>query len=84
MSINDVTHLGGRGICQKVTLLHKQMGDKGEGAVKNLQKWVTSFMDSPKYSSQLCSTILKYNVHIASPPHSTKLVRRLYMLEVWD
>ena len=57
------------------------MGDKGEGGVKNLKKWVTSFMDSPKYSSQLCSTILKYNVHIASPPHSTKLVRRLYMLE---
>ena len=23
------------------------MGDKGEGGVKNLKKWVTSFMDSP-------------------------------------
>ena len=24
------------------------MGDKGEGGVKNLKKWVTSFMDGPK------------------------------------
>ena len=23
------------------------MGDKGEGEVKNLKKWVTSFMDGP-------------------------------------
>ena len=23
------------------------MGDKGEGGVKNLKKWVTSFMDGP-------------------------------------
>ena len=41
----------GRGICQKVTLLHKslfsKMGDKGQGGVKNLKKWVTSFMDRP-------------------------------------
>ena len=25
------------------------MGDKGEGGVKNLKKWVTSFMDSLEY-----------------------------------
>ena len=24
-----------------------KMGDKGEGGVKNLKKWVTSFMDAP-------------------------------------
>ena len=23
------------------------MGDKGEGGVKNIKKWVTSFMDGP-------------------------------------
>ena len=47
-SINDVTHLGGGGICQKVMLLHKpisKIGDKGEGGVKNLKKWATSFVD---------------------------------------
>ena len=27
--------------------LFSKMGDKGEGGVKNLKKWVTSFMDSP-------------------------------------
>ena len=24
------------------------MGDKGEGGLKNLKKWVTSYMDGPK------------------------------------
>ena len=24
------------------------MGDKGEGGVKNIKKWVTSFMDGPR------------------------------------
>ena len=28
--------------------LFSKTGDKGEGGVKNLKKWVTSFMDSPK------------------------------------
>ena len=40
--------LKGEGIYQKVTLLHKiisKMGDKGEGGVKNLKKWLMSFMD---------------------------------------
>ena len=51
-SRNDATHLGGRGICQKVTLLHfSKMGDKGEGGVKNLKKWMTSFMDGPKHKN---------------------------------
>ena len=35
LCINDLTHLGGGEICQKVTLFHKpiytKMGDKGEG-----------------------------------------------------
>ena len=25
-----------------------KIGDKGEGGVKNLKQWVTSFMDGPK------------------------------------
>ena len=50
-SRNDVTHFGGRGICQKVALLHfSKMGDKGERGVKNLKKWMTSFMDGPLYA----------------------------------
>ena len=48
-SINDITHLGGRGIGQKLTYLHislsSKMGDKRKGGVKNFKKWVTSFMD---------------------------------------
>ena len=48
-----VTHLGGgRGDLPKrwgysISLFSK-MGDKGNGGVKNLKKWVTSFMDGPK------------------------------------
>ena len=48
--INDVTHLGGGGFadwwCYSISLFCK-MGDKGEGGVKNLKKWVTSCMDGP-------------------------------------
>ena len=32
--------------CYSISLFSK-MGDKGEGGVKSLKKWVTSFMDSP-------------------------------------
>ena len=32
------------------------MGDKGEGGVKNLVKWVTSFMDGP-YKDRLISCL---------------------------
>ena len=36
----------GKGILQKVMLLHKsKMGDKGEGGIKNHKKQVMSFMD---------------------------------------
>ena len=35
------------GICQKMTLVHKFIGEKGEGGVKILKKWVASFMDGP-------------------------------------
>ena len=64
MSMNDVTHLVGRGICQKVTLLHKPILVKwvtrGEGRVKNLKKLFTSFMDNPLYtcSNIICGKIL--------------------------
>ena len=44
LSINDITHLGGGGCA--ISLFSK-IGDKGEGGVKILQKWVTSFMDFP-------------------------------------
>ena len=27
--------------------LFSKMGDKGKGGIKNLKKWVTSFMDNP-------------------------------------
>ena len=27
--------------------LFRKMGDKGEGGIKNLKTWVTSFMDGP-------------------------------------
>ena len=46
----DVTHSGGRGICQKVMLLHKHFVKcvtRGKGGVKNLKIWVMSFMDRP-------------------------------------
>ena len=39
--INDVTHFGGRGICQRLCYsisLFSKMGDKGEGGVKNIKK----------------------------------------------
>jgi len=41
LSINDVTHLGGRGIRQKVTLFHKP---------KYLVKWVTRGREGSKIS----------------------------------
>ena len=49
--INDVTHLAGKGGSAKrwrysISLFSK-MGDEGEGGVKNLKNWVTSFMDGP-------------------------------------
>ena len=49
LSINDITHLGGGGCA--ISLFSK-MGDKGEGGVKNLNKWVTSFMDDRPLSSK--------------------------------
>ena len=51
-STNDVTHLGGGGSakrwCYSISLFSK-MGDKGEGGVKNIKKWVTLFLNSPKH-----------------------------------
>ena len=31
-------------------ILFIKMGDKGVGGVKNLKKWMTSFMDGPLYA----------------------------------
>ena len=49
-SISDVSHLGGGGSAKRwhysINLISK-MSDKGEGGVKNLKTWVTSFMDGP-------------------------------------
>ena len=49
LSINDDTHLGGGWSAKRrhysISLFSK-MGDIGEEGVKNLKKWVTSFMDS--------------------------------------
>ena len=45
-SINDITKLGG-GSSKSSISLYSKMGDKGQGEVKNLKKWVTSFMDDP-------------------------------------
>ena len=49
-SINEVTHLGGRGSARRwrysISLFSK-MGDKGEGGVKNLKILVT-LMDGPQ------------------------------------
>ena len=50
-SINDIIHLGGsedqpKGYVTPKSLFSK-MGDKGKGGIKNLKKWVTSFMDNP-------------------------------------
>ena len=44
LSINDVTHSGGGG-SSKSLVYYSKMRDKGEGGVKNLKKWMTSFMD---------------------------------------
>ena len=44
----------GGGICQKwhyFISLFSKMGDNGEGGVKNVAKWVTSFMDGPEYKN---------------------------------
>ena len=49
-SINDVTHLGGGGSAKRWPYslsLFSKMDDKGEGGVKNIKKWVTSFIDAP-------------------------------------
>ena len=51
-SINDFIHLGGGGSAAKrlrysISLFSK-IGEKGEGGVKNLQEWMTSFMEGPK------------------------------------
>ena len=43
--------MGEGGVCQKVTLVYEpiyKMGDKGEGGVKNFNKWVTLYMNGPK------------------------------------
>ena len=49
-SLNNITHLGGGGSAKgwrySISLFSK-MGDKGEGRVKILKKWETSFMDGP-------------------------------------
>ena len=50
--MNDVTHLEGGGASAKrwrysISLFSK-IGEKGEGGVKNLQEWMTSFMEGPK------------------------------------
>ena len=39
--------------------LFSEMGDKGEGGVKNLKKWVTSFMDGPKDKNEASPTTTK-------------------------
>ena len=45
-AINDVTHLGGSAKKWRYSIsIFSKMGDKGEGGVKDLKKWVTSFMD---------------------------------------
>ena len=51
-SINDIIHLGGsedqpKGYVTPKSLFSK-MGDKGKGGIKNLKKWVTSFMNGPQ------------------------------------
>ena len=49
-SISDVTHLGGGESAKRwhySISLYSKMGDKEQGGVKNLKKWVTSFMDGP-------------------------------------
>ena len=50
-SINDITHLGGRRICQKVTLLHRyvfiKMDDKWEEGSRISKNWVTSIIGDP-------------------------------------
>ena len=39
------TQRGGGDLPNSINLFSR-MGDKGEGGVKNLKKWVTSFMDN--------------------------------------
>ena len=63
-----------------VMLLHKpivssKMGDKGEGGVKNLKKWVTSFMDGLLCHCLFgnCFICYKSRVHIYISLHKTYL-----------
>ena len=52
-SLIDVTHLRelralAKGNVTPLAYIFSKMGDKGEGGVKNIKKWVTSFMDGPR------------------------------------
>ena len=42
-----------------ISLLNK-MEEKGEGGSKNLKKWVTSFIDSPKWTNELLHQMLDW------------------------
>ena len=60
--MNDVTHLEGGGASAKrwrysISLFSK-MSDKGEGGVKNLKKWETSFTEIQVLGNPSLSTIL--------------------------
>ena len=60
-SINDVTHLGRSAKKWRYSIsIFSKMGDKGEGGVKNLKKWVTSFMDGLRKRLGLITHLHKY------------------------
>ena len=60
-SISDVSHLGGGGSAKRwhysINLISK-MSDKGEGGVKILKKWETSFTEIQVLGNPSLSTIL--------------------------
>ena len=52
------------------------MGKKGEGGVKNLKKWVKSFMDGPILKCLAFSTMeLQYNSSIQSTSTATQFTK---------
>ena len=58
------------------------MGDKGEGGVKNLKKWATSFMDIPVPFGIQQSTLIseKYQVAIILSQNSNSNYALLFLV----
>ena len=57
------------------------MGNKREGGVKNLKKWVTSFMDGPKKKINICKVLrnIFVNIIFTARPISLLINKLIYL-----